>query len=147
MRKESGPSPADRRRWVAGWAEIETRLRRARGISEEFRRQFRAGGRWKWTGEELIERVERWARRRKGDVMVCRCSDAFSAPSDIVVMIQRDGRHLLGAACCLIPRGGGRAPLEFFMRPDEALRLGEALRVMEAFKPWPQPGGPPIRRG
>ncbi len=126
-----------------GWR-TEKDAARIHKVNWAFNKEFRTGRRWNWTGPELMDRIERWARRHPRDVIVVDVSDRTFARSILVFILHRDGRHLWGVTVLGVTPG--EEPFELFLYPDQAAALRTAFQSMKKLKPLSSDSGNAIRR-
>lgn len=133
-KRERTMTSAERRREQRIQAETD----RMHRVYKEFRTEFRAepGGRWNWTGYELMERIEEWAKKHPRDVLVMGIDDGTFSSSTLAFILHRDGGRLWGTSVVGVTQNDGQPPFEYFMYPGHAHVILLALRAMESFRPW-----------
>jgi len=90
---------------------------------------------WKWTGYELMERVDKWAKKHPKDVITCGIDDTHHACSDLVFILHRVKRRLWGTSCVVLTQCDGIPPKEYFMYPGHRAGIQEALAKMATYGP------------
>jgi len=96
--------------------------------------------RWRWTGYDLMVRVEKWAKKYKNDVTIVRCDDNYHAGSKMV-LIQHRKQHnaeYMGTSIVFIPQCTGENPSRIFLYPDHHDSLIKALKEIKRrnIKKW-----------
>lgn len=108
-------------------------------VNDDFNRRFRCGRNndgWRWTGWDLIKRVEKWAEKYPKDVYIAGCDDTYHTTSNIVLVLHRTGRRLWGTTVYVLTQCDGLPPKEFFLYSGHAHDLERALRVIRRFEPY-----------
>lgn len=95
---------------------------------------------WKWTGYDLMAKVEKWATKYKDDVTIVRCDDDSHAGS-ILALIQHRKQHdgmYMGTTAVFIPQCTGEDPTRFFLYPGHHDNLIKALKDIKSrnIKKW-----------
>ncbi|MDP3771072.1 MAG: hypothetical protein Q8R16_02120 [bacterium] len=108
----------------------EQRMREMFRPSREFDRRFRTkdGSKWRYTGYDLMVRVERWAKRHPDRVKIVGCDDNHHASSILCVIERSTAAYWMGLDVVVIPQHGG-TPQEFFLYPNAADALETMLRA------------------
>lgn len=151
--KKSRPSsPRERQRFLAEHQELMAECDRQNRVCREFDRTFknsvirrvRIGGKvisgreytgWKYTGYDLMSRVERWAKKYPKDVYISGIDDTHFASSDLVFILHRPSpRRIWGTTCVVITQLDGVPPKEFFMYPGHRQGIQEALARMAQYR-------------
>ncbi|MDO8621615.1 MAG: hypothetical protein Q7R80_00060 [bacterium] len=96
-----------------------------REFVQRFRTKDNSG--WRYTGYDLMVRVERWAARHPGRVTLLSCDDNLHASSMLCIIENATAASWMGLDVVIIPQLGG-TPQEFFLYPDEADALETMLR-------------------
>jgi len=82
-------------------------------------------------GIAAINAAYAFAKSHPGSVRIVRCDDSYHANSDIVLVGHEDGRPgregYWGTSVLYIPQCDGRQPMEFFLYPNHAVGLKNAL--------------------
>jgi hypothetical protein len=106
-------------------------------IWRDFEKNFRLkGGQYRYVGFDLQERVETWAKKYPKDVRICLCDDAQHSSSCLVLIEHRTKTHYMGTTVVFLPQCSGDPPAEFFLYPNRAEQLLEALQaIRKAAKP------------
>jgi len=83
---------------------------------------------WKWSGYDLMSRVEKWAEKYPEDVYVCYCDDTHFTGSRIFLILHRPGpRRIWGTSAVAVTQCDGLPPKEFFLYPGHMKGIHEAL--------------------
>lgn len=88
---------------------------------------------WKYTGYDMQQRVERWARRWNqkypGEVQLVHCDDAVHASSDLLLIEHRSADDYMGISVVFIPQCTDH-PMVFFLYPSNRMDLLTALKAL-----------------
>lgn len=84
---------------------------------------------YKWTGWDLIQRVERWAENKK-DVYTSSCDDEVFSSSMIVYIDHRSKKAYMGTTVIFIPQNSGSIS-QLFLYPGH---LNEMIDVLTKIK-------------
>jgi len=83
---------------------------------------------WKWTGWDLIERIERWMKKWPGRVENYRCDDSYHASSDIYVFHHELRDYYWGTTFVYVPQCSGDPPAEWFFYDNHAKAFLKLLK-------------------
>ena len=99
-------------------------------VFHDFVRRFiKKDEKFRWTGYDLILRVERWAKRWPNDVRIVGCDDSVFSGSDLVLIEHQDKREYMGTSVVYIPQNGVLIePAQFFLYPSAGKHLINMLR-------------------
>ena len=81
---------------------------------------------FKWSGYELMERLERFAKRNPG-VVALGCDDHYHASSTVCIIPHRSRTKYWGSTVVIAPQLGIFPATEFFLYPGHAAELARAL--------------------
>lgn len=99
-------------------------------VMRAFNRQFlKPDGSWKFDGYNLMQRVERWVKRYKGDARIVSCDDDSFMCSDLVLIEHRTADSYMGTTVIFLHQDG--SPAHFFLYPDHRKALLKALLQIE----------------
>ncbi|MBI4142498.1 hypothetical protein HY480_01325 [Candidatus Uhrbacteria bacterium] len=112
------------------WRDHEQRMRELYRPHHEFDRRFRMNDRkdWRYSGHDLMKRVERWAKRYPNRVTLLSCDDSHHSSSMLCVIERSTERDWMGLDVFVIPQHGG-TPQEFFLYPNNADAFEAMLRA------------------
>jgi hypothetical protein len=85
---------------------------------------------FKYKGYDLMQRVERWAKRWSHDVQLVHCDDDYHAGSLLVLIQHQQPHDYMGCTVVFIPQCTGEAPIRFFLYNDDRDSLIKALDVV-----------------
>ena len=113
--------------------EHERRSKEMNKVWHNFTKQFKEGNDWKYSGFELMEKIERWAdKQEKGSVDICGCDDSMFMCSDLVLVHhlwadqKTKKKNCWGTSVVLLTQDG-QPPTEFFLYPGHAQGLIDSL--------------------
>lgn len=138
----SRPLTKAEKAWKVQWDKQEREGAIMHKVNRDFYRTFvekgRTGGpiQWKWTGWELMHRIDEWAKKHPKDVLRGGCDDSHHTSSDLIFILHRVGRRLWGTTVYYIPQVDGQTPVEFFLYPSQAFGLVRLLKKLETYAPW-----------
>jgi len=137
---------AEEKEWKAQWAKQERESEIMHKVNWDFCRHFidkhRIGNptaspiAWKWTGWDLMHRIDEWAKKYPKDVFRGGCDDSHHTSSDLVFILHRVGKRLWGTTVYYIPQVDGQTPVELFLYPSHAFGLIRLLKKFESYAPW-----------
>ena len=109
-------------------------------VFHSFQKEFWDENRnWKLDTDDLIEAIERWAKKQEpGNVDFCSCDDSYHMSSDLVMIHhiwtdQEKKKNWWGTTVILITQDG-QAPAEFFLYPGHAKGLIDCLSKLYKIK-------------
>lgn len=126
--------PASKQEVVDLKQQIKEMTRRSSAIHRvwhAFQRKFfeKANGHtWKWTGYNLMCKIERWAKKYPKDIFSAGIDDSHHAGSDIYFILHRDGKKNWGTTVIVITQCDGQPPCEYFMYPGHAKGIIDILK-------------------
>jgi hypothetical protein len=85
---------------------------------------------FKYTGYDLMKRVERWAKHYPTQVFVSRCDDAIFAGSLLVCIEHASKNSYHGTSVLYIPQCTGEPPIIFFLYPGHRKELMGVLKKL-----------------
>lgn len=85
---------------------------------------------WRWSGYDLMKRVERWSKQYPDDVRIVSVDDDAFACSDLVLIEHRAKNQYMGTTAVFIPQCTGELPVRFFLYPQHLFGLVRALRAI-----------------
>jgi hypothetical protein len=158
------PNPKEKKRFLANWKQSQKDSKELHKLYHEFCRKFRhLGGTkkkktvkarkgtskkksssaksvqhspWKWTAYELMERVEKWAKKNP-TVTYARCDDNHFASSDLVFIPHQNKKEYMGSTVVFLAQCDGQSPATFFLYPshvDSVMSALNKLKELEAKK-------------
>ena len=128
--RKSRPITAKERR-VTGVDEIFDRKPSIHRVWHAFSKKFMSKDAFKLKGYELMEAVEKWAKRFPDDVRTVRIDDGHFCNSDLVLIDHKAKDQYMGVTAVVIPQCTGEEPLCFFMYPSHQAGLMKALIAMQ----------------
>ena len=95
-------------------------------VWHDFRKRFMKKGsitEFKWSGYDLILRVERWAKKYPDDVRICSVDDSHFCGSYLVLIESKNKNtqpvyepfRYMGTNVVFIPQCSGESPIQFFL--------------------------------
>ncbi len=81
----------------------------------DFCKRFKNEDKYLFIGYELMQKVEKWAKKYPKDVFISPCDDAVFASSLLVLIEHRTKNEYMGTTVVVIPQCTGETPLEFFL--------------------------------
>lgn len=89
-------------------------------VSHHFQRTFMTDNReWKCIGFELMEKVDKWAKKFPTEVHLSHIDDDFHANSLAVFISHRTPKRYMGVSVVIIPQCTGEKPMTFFLYPSD----------------------------
>jgi hypothetical protein len=98
----------------------------------EFQRHFKKDDAYRFTGYDLMVRVEKWARKHPHEVRCLSIDDSAFASSTLLLVEHRHTREYMGTTAVVIPQCTGEKPIEFFMYPSHRDEIIAALVSIRA---------------
>lgn len=80
---------------------------------------------------ELMEQVEKFAKKYPNDIHVCPIDDSYYSCSDLVLIEHKSKNAWHGVTALVLSQCSGARPVEFFMYPDHVTKLIETLTVIK----------------
>lgn len=86
---------------------------------------------WRWKGYELMKRVEKYVKTHP-EILVAGVDDDYFASSDLVLIPHNDEEtnRYFGTSVLYVPQCTGEDPVRFFLYPDHARNLVDALETL-----------------
>lgn len=118
---------------------LKEELRASVGVHRvwySFIRNFKIKGKeqFKFTGYELITKVEKWAKNHKNDVILCACDDSHFMDSLLCLVDHKTKNSYMGTTMVYIPQNG-IGTSEAFLYPGHAkgliAGLGKTLKEFD----------------
>lgn len=99
-------------------------------VYHEFLATFKRpnGDTWRFSGADLINRVEAWAKKHPKDAWVTTCDDNVFCSSILVLIESKTKGQYMGCSVVFISQHG--APAEFFLYPNNQRRLADILNML-----------------
>lgn len=96
-------------------------------VYHQFAKKFKKDDKFLFTGYDLMERAEKWAKKFPGDVRIVGCDDSVHASSSLVLIEHRANTDYMGTTVVYVPQCTGESPIEFFLYPSHRSSLLKAL--------------------
>ena len=132
-RVERPMTAAERRLWSAYRKQEAKDLKATHGPYHAFVKRFKdEDDNWRLAGYEFMKASEKWAARYPERVCCVPCDDTYFS-SSLLVLITHEvpGRHWMGVTVVVISQCDGLPPKEFFLYPNHAEFLMQALKTMK----------------
>lgn len=85
---------------------------------------------YRWSGDQLIDRIEEWAKAWPEDVELAGCDDTCHAKSLLCLIAHRGVTgELEGTTVVFVPQCTGEGPTVFILWPEETKRLIGVLQT------------------
>jgi len=82
---------------------------------------------WKWTGWELLDRVDKWMKKYPRDVFSSGIDDNHHTSSSVYFILHRVGKRLWGTTAVVVTQCDGQPPCGFFFYPSHMERMRDVF--------------------
>jgi hypothetical protein len=85
---------------------------------------------WKWSGYELIDKIEHFSKKNP-EIVLSWCDDSFFSNSLIVLIPHRNKNQYLRTEFVIIPQCSGDEPLTIYLSPKRMSHLIEEMITLK----------------